>query len=193
MKWKVQPSKTTERQVDGGGGDTEVVVEAQVADSTPDLYAGYEADINRHEVEGHQPFLEPHPCVRCDQALELDILNECLQDVESCIVDAAPRMRSAQRLSNLQNSNWTSLRMQKRREKQLLAGGHAQPQDLTKYELWSTNLLPTLPRKREEGSQRVVGETTTTTALLKRFWNATTLWATKCWTCCRKRVYSWRA
>mmetsp|Transcript_101527 Transcript_101527/g.171897 ORF Transcript_101527/g.171897 Transcript_101527/m.171897 type:complete len:80 (-) Transcript_101527:1305-1544(-) len=64
--------------------------EAQVAEEAPDLEARYEADINRQEVEAHQPFLEPQLCVRYDQAFEVEILNECLQDVESCIFEAAP-------------------------------------------------------------------------------------------------------
>ena len=77
------------RQVDCGARDTEVAMEAQVSEMAPDLGAGYEADINRIEVEVHQFFLEPQPCVRYDGALELEILNECSHDVESCIFEAA--------------------------------------------------------------------------------------------------------
>ena len=79
-----------ERQVDGAEQDTEEAVEAQVAESAPDLKARYEAEINSHEVEAHQPFLEPQPSVRCDQALELEILKECFHDIESCIFEGAP-------------------------------------------------------------------------------------------------------
>ena len=78
------------RQVDGGERDTEVAMEAEVAEKAPDLEAGYEADINRHEFEAHQPFLKAQPCVGYDQLLQLEILNECLHDVESCIFEAAP-------------------------------------------------------------------------------------------------------
>ena len=77
------------RQVDDGEGDTEAAMEAQVSEKAPDPEAGYAADINRHEVEAHQPFLEPQPCVRYDQALELEILNECLHDVASFFFEAA--------------------------------------------------------------------------------------------------------
>ena len=72
------------RQVDGGERDTEVAMEAQVSERAPDLGAGYKADSKRHEVEVHRSFLEPQPCVRYDQAFKLEILNECLHDVESC-------------------------------------------------------------------------------------------------------------
>ena len=65
-------------------------MEAQVSEKAPDLEAGYEADINSHEVEAHERFLEPQPCVRYDQALQLEILNECLHEVESCNFEAAP-------------------------------------------------------------------------------------------------------
>ena len=73
------------RQVDGGERDTEVAEEAQIAEGSPDLVAGYEADINCHEVGAHQPFLEPQPRVRYDQVLGLEIRNECLHGVQSCV------------------------------------------------------------------------------------------------------------
>ena len=47
------------RHVDGGERDTKLAVEAQVAERAPDFEAGYEADNHRHEVEQHQPFLQP--------------------------------------------------------------------------------------------------------------------------------------
>ena len=84
-------------------------------------------------------------------------------------------MLIASRCRQLQNTNWTSLRMQEGREKQLLAGGHAQHQHLKKYGPWSINVYTTSLSKREEGLQRVVGETTALTALLKELWHGTTL------------------
>ena len=70
-------------QVDRGARDTEVAVEAQVSEKAPHLKAGCEADINRHGVEAHLPFLIPRRYVRYDQALQLEILNNCLHYVES--------------------------------------------------------------------------------------------------------------
>ena len=89
------------------------------------------------------------------------------------------QVRCALRSRQLQNTNCTSLRTQKRREKQLLAGGHAPHQHLTKYELCCTNIYRTSLSKREARLQRVVEETTSITALLRKLWHATTLWTTQ--------------
>ena len=64
-------------------------MENQVSESALDLEKGYEADINSHEVEAHQLFLGRKPCVIYDQALEVEILNECLHEFESCFFEAA--------------------------------------------------------------------------------------------------------
>ena len=67
-----------------------MAVEAQVAESARDLKVGNAADINCNEVGAHQPGLKPQRCVRYDQELELEILNEWLHAVENCISEAAP-------------------------------------------------------------------------------------------------------
>ena len=79
------------RQVDRGERDTEVAVEALVAEKAPHLKAGYEADSNCLEMQAHHPFVQPQPCVRYDQAFELEVLNKCLHNVQSCIFESAPR------------------------------------------------------------------------------------------------------